>query len=141
MPIVLEVIACKQTSKQIRRGIMSYVDNEEFFLRFSDVSTSANFNGEFPGALLLPLNVYLAPSWVKMFDVNGDGGVNKAKEVLSDVKVMFIHPSLETKFIIEYNEADIFSTSVELEATRRDLADLVNYIEAPIYSLPHCSTK
>ena len=78
--------------------------------------------------LILPLNIYLAPSWANMVDVDGDSGVHKAKEVLNVVRQMFILPSLDTKFVLEYKDSDFFVTIAELKAKRSDLADLNNYI-------------
>ena len=86
---------------------------------------------ETPSALIFPLNIYLAPSWANMFDVDGDSGVDKAKEVLNVVRQMFILPSLDTKFVLEYKDSDFFVTIAELKAKRSDLADLNNYISAP----------
>ena len=66
-----------------------------------------------PEKLYLPIDIYLAPSWTRKFGGFG-GGKEKAKQILSKVRTLFLHHSLETKIHIKFNDANIFPTSEDL---------------------------
>ena len=110
------------------QGKLSYADNPDFFLRFPDYSSSARRVVVFPNQLILPLNIYLAPSWKYKFNKRGDAGVNMAKEVLILVKRLFLHDSLETKFFIRYEDSDFFQIPTEVEPTLQGLKKLSRYL-------------
>jgi len=79
------------------------LDNPEFELEF-DTDLGFSFDvGKFPKKLELPVNVYLAPSWINSH------GQSKAKQVVEQAKLMLVHSSLDTKFelktkFIDYNQ-------------------------------------
>merc|ERR1712079_541125 len=75
--------------------------------------------GKFPKKLELPVNVYLAPSWINSH------GQSKAKQVVEQAKLMLVHSSLDTKFelktkFIDYNQ--------EFKPSGADLARFKNSI-------------
>ena len=66
-----------------------------------------------PDFLLLPVHLYLSPSWRQAFG-GSQGGRAKARMVMTRVKKLFMHESLHTKFVLIFEDDRIFDSKVEL---------------------------
>ena len=79
-----------------------------------------------PDYLLLPVHLYLSPSWTRRFGGFQEGRT-KAREVMAKVKEWFMHESLHTKFVLILEDARIFESDIELD----DLTTLGLHVRKP----------
>jgi hypothetical protein len=97
------------------------LENPEFAQEF-ELDLGFSFDvGEFPKKLELPVNVYLAPSWIN------NHGQSKAKYVVEQAKLMLNHSSLDTRFdlkakFIDYNQ-DFKPSGTDIARFRNSLPE------------------
>ena len=84
-----------------------------------------------PSVLVLPVHVYLAPSWMDKFGGVGGGGRQKAKKVMDRVAEFFMHTSLDTKFKLKYNDSSFYISDEEIKPTPDDDQKLSRLIKSP----------
>jgi len=105
------------------------VENSNFDSQYPDID-EYSLNLDVPSFLFLPLRIYLSPSWNKEFG-GFKGGKSKAKEVLSHVRDLFRHKSLNTKFQIIYKDNEFYESEADLAPNRKNLHKLSYSVSAP----------
>ena len=79
---------------------------------------------------VLPLRIYLAPSWIRKFG-SFQVGKSKAKEMLSHIRDWFTHSSLNTKLYLTVPGGYIVETDIEKSPSKGNIASVRDSLPTP----------
>ena len=106
------------------------VENPEFFNFQPSQHPVSAMALPISAKFVLPLKIYLAPSWITKFG-SFQAGKSAAKQIVSHVRDWFTHSSLNSKLYLTVPGGYIVKTDIEKAPSRGNIASVTNSLPSP----------